>query len=80
MWSPVLIGVEPMGIGENLGEHAASLTYGEEGVMHEFNSIMLKDKDGEPAPVYSVGSGIDYLNEIGRTEVGLCSDEEAIKI
>ena len=82
-----LIGVEPMGIGEKLGEHAASLTYGEEGVMHGFNSIMLKDKDGEPAPVYSVGSGIDYpsvgpehayLNDIGRTQVGLCNDEEAV--
>ena len=82
-----LIGVEPMGIGEKLGQHAASLTYGEEGVMHGFNSIMLKDKEGEPAPVYSVGSGIDYpsvgpeqayLNEIGRTEVGLCNDEEAV--
>jgi len=82
-----LIGVEPMGVGDKIGEHAASLTYGEEGIMHGFNSIMLKDDKGEPAPVYSVGSGIDYpstgpehayLKEIGRTEVGLCNDEEAI--
>ena len=82
-----LYGVEPMGKGEELGEHAASLTHGEEGVMHGFNSIMLKDKDGEPAPVYSIGSGIDYpsvgpehayLKDIGRTKVGLCNDEEAV--
>ncbi|MCW8837197.1 MAG: tryptophan synthase subunit beta [Thiovulaceae bacterium] len=82
-----LIGVEPMGRGVKLGEHAASLTYGEEGVMHGFNSIMLKDADGEPAPVYSIGSGIDYpsvgpehafLSESGRTKVGLCTDEEAV--
>ena len=82
-----LIGVEPMGRGEELGDHAASLTYGEEGIMHGFNSIMLKDKDGEPAPVYSIGSGIDYpsvgpehahLRDIGRTNVGLCNDDEAI--
>ena len=82
-----LTGVEPMGRGEKLGDHAASLTYGEEGVMHGFNSIMLKDKNGEPAPVYSIGSGIDYpsvgpehahLKEIGRTNVGLCNDEEAV--
>ncbi|KAB7887095.1 MAG: tryptophan synthase subunit beta [Arcobacter sp.] len=82
-----LIGVEPMGTGEELGEHAASLTYGEEGVMHGFNSIMLKDENGEPAPVYSIGSGIDYpsvgpehahLKEIGRTKVGLCNDSEAV--
>jgi len=82
-----LYGVEPLGVGTKLGQHAASLTYGEEGIMHGFNSIMLKDEDGEPAPVYSVGSGIDYpsvgpehayLKEEGRTKVGLCDDEEAI--
>ena len=82
-----LYGVEPMGKGEKIGEHAATLTYGEEGVMHGFNSIMLKDAQGEPAPVYSVGSGIDYpsvgpehayLKDIGRTNVGLCNDEDAI--
>ena len=76
-----------MGKGEKIGEHSASLTYGEEGVMHGFNSIMLKDEKGEPAPVYSIGSGIDYpsvgpehayLNEIRRTKVGLCDDEEAV--
>ncbi len=45
-----LIGVEPMGKGDKLGEHAASLTYGTEGVMHGFKSIMLKDEKGFPAP------------------------------
>jgi tryptophan synthase beta chain len=82
-----LYGVEPMGRGEKLGEHSASLTYGKEGVMHGFNSIMLADEDGNPAPVYSIGSGIDYpsvgpehayLSSIGRTNVGLCDDKEAV--
>lgn len=82
-----LYGVEPMGRGEKLGDHAATLTYGEEGVMHGFNSIMLKDAHGEPAPVYSIGSGIDYpsvgpehayLMESGRSKVGLCNDVEAV--
>ncbi len=82
-----LYGVEPMGKGEKIGEHSATLSYGEEGVMHGFNSIMLKDSKGEPAPVHSIGSGIDYpsvgpehayLKEIGRTKVGLCTDEEAV--
>ncbi|WP_072680231.1 tryptophan synthase subunit beta [Arcobacter sp. LA11] len=82
-----LYGVEPMGKGDTIGEHSATLTYGEEGVMHGFNSIMLKDENGEPAPVYSIGSGIDYpsvgpeqahLKETGRTKVGLCNDEEAV--
>ncbi len=82
-----LYGVEPMGKGEKIGEHSATLTYGEEGVMHGFNSIMLKDENGEPAAVHSIGSGIDYpsvgpehahLKDIGRTKVGLCNDEEAV--
>jgi tryptophan synthase beta chain len=82
-----LHGVEPMGRGEQLGEHAATLTYGEEGVMHGFNSIMLKDAEGNPAPVHSIGSGIDYpsvgpehayLREIGRTIVGTCNDDDSV--
>lgn len=82
-----LHGIEPLGVGTKLGQHAASLTYGEEGIMHGFNSIMLKDEKGEPAPVYSIGSGIDYpsvgpehayLRDIGRTIVGTCNDEEAV--
>ncbi len=82
-----LYGVEPAGKGTKLGEHSASLTYGSEGIMHGFNSIMLKDANGEPAPVHSIGSGIDYpsvgpehayLHSIGRTNIGLCTDEEAV--
>ena len=82
-----LYGVEPMGKGSNIGEHSASLTYGEEGIMHGFNSIMLKDEKGEAAPVYSIASGIDYpsvgpehayLKESGRTKVGQCNDNEAV--
>ncbi len=83
-----LYGVEPLGKGEKLGDHAATLTYGEEGIMHGFNSIMLKDAEGNPAPVHSIGSGIDYpsvgpehayLKESGRSNVGLCNDDEAIE-
>ncbi len=82
-----LYGVEPMGKGEKIGEHSATLTYGQEGIMHGFNSIMLKDEEGNPAPVYSIGSGIDYpgvgpehayLKESGRSKVGLCNDDEAV--
>ncbi|RAX54248.1 tryptophan synthase subunit beta [Helicobacter sp. 16-1353] len=87
-----LIGVEPLGKSKldsvKLGEHAASLSYGSEGVMHGFNSIMLKDGDGEPASVHSVASGLDYpsvgpehayLSSIGRTKVMAINDDEAIK-
>jgi len=82
-----LYGVEPMGKSDKIGDHSASLTYGKEGVMHGFNSIMLADDNGEPAPVHSIASGIDYpsvgpehayLSSIGRTQVGHCNDEEAV--
>ena len=82
-----IYGVEPGGIGKELGNHAASLTYGEEGIMHGFKSIMLKGDDGEPAPVYSVASGLDYpssgpehafLRDIGRVKYDAISDDETI--
>ena len=82
-----IYGVEPLGRGPKLGDHAASLQYGEEGIMHGFNSIMLKDENGEPAPVYSVASGLDYpssgpehafLHELGRVRYDVVDDEEAI--
>jgi len=85
---PVAIyGVEPLGRGTKLGDHAASLSYGTEGIMHGFNSIMLKDENGDPAPVYSVASGLDYpssgpehafLRDIGRVKYDAIGDEETI--
>ena len=82
-----IYGVEPLGRGTKLGDHAASLTYGSEGVMHGFNSIMLKDEKGEPAPVYSVASGLDYpssgpehafLKELGRVKYDVVDDNDTI--
>jgi tryptophan synthase beta chain len=82
-----LYAVEPLGKSTKLGEHAASLSFGSEGVMHGFNSIMLKDDKGEPAPVHSIASGLDYpsvgpehahLNDIERTIIATATDEETI--
>ena len=82
-----IYGVEPLGRGPKLGDHAATLQYGEEGVMHGFNSIMLKDENGDPAPVYSVASGLDYpssgpehafLHTLGRVKYDVVDDEETV--
>jgi tryptophan synthase beta chain len=82
-----IYGVEPLGRGYELGNHAASLQYGEEGIMHGFRSIMLKDELGEPAPVYSIASGLDYpssgpehafLRDIGRVKYDVVNDEETV--
>lgn len=83
-----IVGVEPLGRGTKEGDHAASMQFGSKGVMHGFESLMLKDKDGEPAPVYSIASGLDYpsvgpehafLHDIGRVQYDTCTDEEAIE-
>ncbi|MBO4983082.1 MAG: tryptophan synthase subunit beta [Clostridia bacterium] len=82
-----IYGVEPLGRGPKLGDHAATLQYGEEGIMHGFKSIMLKDENGDPAPVYSVASGLDYpssgpehafLHTLGRVKYDVVDDEETI--
>jgi tryptophan synthase beta chain len=82
-----IYGIEPLGRGTTLGDHAASLKFGTEGIMHGFNSIMLKDENGEPAPVYSVASGLDYpssgpehafLHDLGRVKYDVVTDDETI--
>ena len=55
-----LYGVEPLGKGEKLGDHAATMSYGKPGVIHGFKCYMLQDEKGEPAPVHSIASGLDY--------------------
>ena len=82
-----IYGIEPLGRGTALGDHAASLQYGTEGVMHGFNSVMLKDENGDPAPVYSVASGLDYpssgpehafLRDCGRVKYDVINDDDTI--
>jgi len=85
--SVALYGVEPSGLGFKDGEHAATLTKGKAGVIHGFKCYLLQDGKGEPMPVYSVASGLDYpgvgpehsyLKDIGRVKYETISDAEAI--
>jgi len=81
-------GVEPAGRNlEVIGEHAATMTKGSPGVMHGFKSYMLQDKEGEPAEVHSIASGLDYpsvgpqhayLKDLGRVNYASITDDEAI--
>jgi tryptophan synthase beta chain len=83
-----LWGVEPAGRDlEQIGEHAATMTKGQPGVMHGFKSYMLQDSEGEPQEVYSVASGLDYpsvgpqhafLKDSGRVNYDSINDKEAI--
>lgn len=80
-----LIGVEPLGRGEGVGDNAASMTYGHEGIIHGFKCYLLQNEDGSPAPVYSCASGLDYpgvgpehcyLKDTGRVKYVTCLDTE----
>ena len=53
-------GVEPLGRGPATGDHAATMSYGMPGIIHGFKCYLLQDEKGEPSPVYSIASGLDY--------------------
>ncbi len=82
-----IYGVEPAGISFDDGKHAATLSLGKPGILHGFKSYLLQDDHGEPLPVYSVASGLDYpsvgpqhslLKDINRVQYVTASDSEAI--
>lgn len=82
-----LWGVEPAGRSYKLGDHACTMKYGTTGVIHGFKCKVLQDEKGEPSPVYSVASGLDYpgvgpehclLNDKGRVNYVDANDKEAI--
>ncbi len=85
--SVALFGVEPLGKGTSLGSHAASITYGKEGILHGFKNLVLQDEHGNVANAYSIASGLDYpgvgpkhcyLKTIGRVHYDTVSDAEAL--
>ena len=82
-----LYGVEPMGTSSKLGEHAATITFGEDGDIHGFRTMLLKDENGDPAPVHTVASGLDYpgvgpehahLYRTGKANYTAANDKEAL--
>ncbi len=82
-----LYGVEPLGKGPKTGDHAATMTYGTPGLIHGFKCYLLQDEKGQPSPVYSCASGLDYpgvgpehcqLKDLGRVKYVSALDSEAI--
>ena len=55
-----IYGIEPLGRGAGVGDHAATMKFGTKGKIHGFESYVLQDENGEPAPVYSIASGLHY--------------------
>ena len=83
-----IYGIEPLGRGSKIGDHAATMRFGTKGKIHGFESYVLQDENGEPLPVYSIASGLDYpgvgpehayLRDIGRAEYVPVTAEEAVE-
>lgn len=70
-----------------VGEHAATATFGKRAIISGFDSIALVDDKGNPAPAYSIASGLDYpglgpelvyLKENGRISFEAINDDETL--
>ena len=83
-----IYGVEAAGKGIETGEHAASLTGGEPGVLHGNRTYLLQDDDGQITDAFSISAGLDYpgigpehawLHDTGRVNYVSATDEEALE-
>ncbi|MBM9505561.1 tryptophan synthase subunit beta [Actinacidiphila acididurans] len=83
-----LVGCEPAGRGVDSGEHAATLTAGEPGILHGSRSYVLQDDEGQITEPYSISAGLDYpgvgpehawLKDSGRAEYRAVTDADAME-
>jgi tryptophan synthase beta chain len=67
--------------------HSASLSTGEEGVLHGAHTLLLQDSDGQIMESHSVSSGLDYagvgpelahLVDVGRVTSATVDDDAAL--
>lgn len=82
-----LVGVEAGGRGASVGENAASLVYGVQGVLHGAKTYVLQDDFGQIAGTHSVSAGLDYpgvgpehsfLKQSGRATYVTIDDVQAL--
>ncbi|WP_075881530.1 tryptophan synthase subunit beta [Vreelandella massiliensis] len=83
-----LVGVEPAGEGLDTQRHSATLTLGKPGEIHGMACYVLEDEAGNPMPVHSIASGLDYpgvgpqhshLKEVGRVDYQSATDAECLE-
>lgn len=81
------VGVEPAGEGLDTKRHAATMAKGVKGEIQGFKCYVLLDENGEPAPVHSIASGLDYpgvgpqhshLKDLGLVHYDSATDEECL--
>jgi tryptophan synthase beta chain len=83
-----LVGVEAAGRGVATGEHSATLSAGQPGVLHGALSMLIQDDDGQVRPTHSISAGLDYpgvgpehsfLAEQGLASYETATDDEALE-
>ncbi len=82
-----MIAVEAGGHGIETGQHAASITGGQPGVLHGNRTYLLQDEDGQIIEGHSISAGLDYpgvgpehawLHDAGRVHYVSATDDEAL--
>jgi tryptophan synthase beta chain len=82
-----MIGVEAAGRGLSTGQHAATLSKGEIGVLHGSKSALLQTDDGQIKIAHSIAAGLDYpgvgpehayYKQTGRAEYVAVEDQGAV--
>jgi tryptophan synthase beta chain len=85
--SVTMYGVEAAGRGLDGGEHAATLSRGQVGVLHGSKTYLLQDELGQIRTTHSISAGLDYpgvgpehsyLKEVGRVQYVTVTDDEAM--
>ena len=83
-----LVGVEAAGRGIETGEHSATLSAGQAGVLHGALSMLIQDDDGQVRPTHSISAGLDYpgvgpehafLADEGLATYETATDDEALE-
>lgn len=83
-----IVGLEAAGHGVDSGEHAATLSVGEPGILHGSRSYVLQDDEGQITEPYSISAGLDYpgigpehayLKDSGRGEYRPITDDQAMR-
>lgn len=82
-----IVYAEAGGKGGDTGMTAATLSIGQEGVLHGFRSLVIQDDDGQIVEPYSISAGLDYpgigplhahLVKSRRAQALAINDDEAL--
>ncbi|GAF65288.1 tryptophan synthase subunit beta [Bacillus sp. TS-2] len=82
-----LIGVEAAGLGVETEKHAATITKGNQGVIHGSLTYLLQDEHGQITEPYSISAGLDYpgvgpehayLAHSGQVSYEAVTDQQAL--